>query len=155
MTIVVDASIALKWVLEEPGSDAAEELLEKDLAAPSLWLLDAANALWRRTVRGGTNGRRNLGAADRTHQGTGFERAASAGPSGGDAPRPPAQSPGLRLSLSGAREAPGDLRRHRRHPVRAGSGQSRDAHRAHSDLVADSPERGFRSVALRRAIFLE
>lgn len=52
MTIVVDASVALKWVLEEPGSDAAEELLEKDLAAPSLWLLEAANALWRRTVRG-------------------------------------------------------------------------------------------------------
>ena len=52
MTIVVDASIALKWVLEEPGSDAAEDLLEKDLAAPSLWLLDAANGLWRRTVRG-------------------------------------------------------------------------------------------------------
>ncbi|TAJ96377.1 MAG: PIN domain-containing protein [Reyranella sp.] len=52
MTIVVDASIALKWVLEEPGSDAAEELLERDLAAPSLWLLEAGNALWRRTVRG-------------------------------------------------------------------------------------------------------
>ncbi|WP_439613928.1 type II toxin-antitoxin system VapC family toxin [Reyranella sp.] len=52
MTIVVDASIVLKWVLEEQGSEAAEELLEKDLAAPSLWLLEAANALWRRTVRG-------------------------------------------------------------------------------------------------------
>lgn len=51
MTIVIDASIALKWVLEEPGSDAAEELLEKDLVAPSLWLLEAGNALWRRTVR--------------------------------------------------------------------------------------------------------
>lgn len=33
MTIVVDASIALKWVPKEPGSDAAEELREKDLAA--------------------------------------------------------------------------------------------------------------------------
>ena len=52
MTIVVDASVALKWVLEEPGSDAAEELLEKDLAAPSLWLLEAGNALWRRAFRG-------------------------------------------------------------------------------------------------------
>lgn len=39
--IVVDASIALKWVLEGPGSDAAEELLEKDLAAPSLGLIEA------------------------------------------------------------------------------------------------------------------
>ena len=39
-------------MLEEPGSDAAEELLEKDLAAPSLWLLEAGNALWRRAFRG-------------------------------------------------------------------------------------------------------
>lgn len=51
MTIVVDASIALKWVLQETGSEAAEKLLENDLAAPSLWLLEAGNALWRRTVR--------------------------------------------------------------------------------------------------------
>jgi predicted nucleic acid-binding protein len=51
MTIVVDASIALKWVLQETGSEAAEKLLESDLAAPSLWLLEAGNALWRRTVR--------------------------------------------------------------------------------------------------------
>jgi len=52
MTIIVHASIALKWVLDEPGSDAAEVLLEKDVAAPSLWLLDAEIALWRGTVRG-------------------------------------------------------------------------------------------------------
>lgn len=51
MTIVVDASIALKWVLQETGSEAAEKLLENDLAAPSLWLLEAGNALWRRTAR--------------------------------------------------------------------------------------------------------
>jgi predicted nucleic acid-binding protein len=51
VTVVVDASIALKWVLQEQGSDAAEELLEMDLAAPSLWLLEAGNALWRRAVR--------------------------------------------------------------------------------------------------------
>jgi hypothetical protein len=38
MTIVVFASIALKWVLDEPGSDAAEALLEKDLAAPSRYV---------------------------------------------------------------------------------------------------------------------
>ena len=51
MTIVVDASIALKWVLPEQGSEAAEALLDKDLAAPSLWLLEAGNALWRRARR--------------------------------------------------------------------------------------------------------
>lgn len=42
MTITVDASIALKWVPEEPRSAAAEELLEKDLGVPSLWLLRQA-----------------------------------------------------------------------------------------------------------------
>lgn len=35
MTIVVDASIALKWVLEEPENDAAEELLEQVWQRPS------------------------------------------------------------------------------------------------------------------------
>lgn len=50
MAIVVDASIALKWVLEEPGIDAAEKLLEKNLAALSLWWLDATNGLLRCAV---------------------------------------------------------------------------------------------------------
>ena len=52
MTIVVDASVALKWVLDEPGKDAADALLDEELIAPTLWLLEAANALWRRTLRG-------------------------------------------------------------------------------------------------------
>jgi predicted nucleic acid-binding protein len=52
VTLVVDASVALKWVLAEPGQDAADALLDEDLIAPSLWLLEAANALWRRNLRG-------------------------------------------------------------------------------------------------------
>ncbi len=52
MTLVVDASVALKWVLAEPGQAAADALLDEDLIAPSLWLLEAANALWRRNLRG-------------------------------------------------------------------------------------------------------
>ena len=55
MTVVVDASVALKWVLDEPGKEAADALLEEELIAPSLWLLEAANALWRRTQRGEIN----------------------------------------------------------------------------------------------------
>lgn len=51
MSVVIDASVALKWVLNEPGSDAADALLNEDLVAPSLWLLEAANALWRRNQR--------------------------------------------------------------------------------------------------------
>jgi predicted nucleic acid-binding protein len=46
--IVVDASVAVKWVLDETGSEAADALLDHDLIAPVLWLAEAANALWRR-----------------------------------------------------------------------------------------------------------
>ncbi len=52
MSIVIDASVALKWVLNEPGSEAAEALLDEDLIAPSLWLIEAANVLWRLSRRG-------------------------------------------------------------------------------------------------------
>jgi predicted nucleic acid-binding protein len=45
--IVVDASVALKWVLDEPGSEAAVALRDHELVAPTLWLAEAANALWR------------------------------------------------------------------------------------------------------------
>jgi predicted nucleic acid-binding protein len=45
--IVIDASIALKWVIPEPDSDAANALRTDELIAPSLWLAEAANALWR------------------------------------------------------------------------------------------------------------
>ena len=52
MSIVVDASVALKWVLDEPGKEAADALLDEELIAPALWLVEAANALWRRSQRG-------------------------------------------------------------------------------------------------------
>jgi predicted nucleic acid-binding protein len=47
VSIVVDASVALKWVLDEPGSDAAAALCDRELIAPALWLVEATNALWR------------------------------------------------------------------------------------------------------------
>jgi predicted nucleic acid-binding protein len=46
--VVVDASVALKWVFDEPESEAAVALRNVDLIAPVLWLVEAANALWRR-----------------------------------------------------------------------------------------------------------
>jgi predicted nucleic acid-binding protein len=52
VSIVIDASVALKWVLDEPGQAEADALLAEELIAPSLWLLEAANALWRRSARG-------------------------------------------------------------------------------------------------------
>lgn len=49
MTMVIDASVAIKWVCEEADSDRALALLTGEpLVAPSLWLVEAANALWRR-----------------------------------------------------------------------------------------------------------
>jgi predicted nucleic acid-binding protein len=56
MSIVVDASVAVKWVLNEPGTEAALALRDEELIAPALWLVEAANALWRH-VRLGELGR--------------------------------------------------------------------------------------------------
>jgi predicted nucleic acid-binding protein len=47
VTLVIDVSIALKWVLDEPGGDAAIALRDQQLIAPALWLAEAANAFWR------------------------------------------------------------------------------------------------------------
>ena len=45
--IVVDASVALKWVIDEEGSDRASQLLDgRPLHTPALLLTEAANALW-------------------------------------------------------------------------------------------------------------
>lgn len=53
MTLIVDASVALKWVIEEEGSDAARRLLaDTELAAPDLLFVECANVLWARSRRG-------------------------------------------------------------------------------------------------------
>ena len=57
-TVVVDASLAIKWVVEEPYSPEAERLLEgwKDedvrTVAPGLLPYEVANALYKRVLRG-------------------------------------------------------------------------------------------------------
>ena len=50
--MVIDASVAIKWVVPEIGSEAASDLLGRELWAPSLWLAEAANALLKKTRRG-------------------------------------------------------------------------------------------------------
>ena len=47
MRIVIDASVAVKWVLDEPESRAAVALRDQELIAPALLLAEAANVLWR------------------------------------------------------------------------------------------------------------
>ena len=51
-TVVVDASVAAKWLATEPGSKAAEALLDDDLVAPDLLYAEVANILWKKTMRG-------------------------------------------------------------------------------------------------------
>lgn len=52
MTVVVDASVAIKWVVEEDDSDAAARLvLDEPLAAPDFLIVECANVLWRKARR--------------------------------------------------------------------------------------------------------
>lgn len=49
MTIVVDASVALRWCFQLNKSDRAEELLRSDhhLVAPDLVIAEVTNAAWK------------------------------------------------------------------------------------------------------------
>ena len=52
-TLVVDASVAIKWAVDEEGSAAALELLRSErLVAPDLWIAECANILWKKVKRG-------------------------------------------------------------------------------------------------------
>ena len=51
MPLVVDASVAVKWLVREEGSDRAEALKSEDLHAPFLLQIEAANVL--RTLAAG------------------------------------------------------------------------------------------------------
>lgn len=54
MTLVVDASVAVKWYLAEQGSEAARALVEQEdfLFAPDLLYPELANVLWKRRRKG-------------------------------------------------------------------------------------------------------
>lgn len=54
MTLVVDASVAVKWFLPEPASDRAEALRDHPgpLVAPDLILLEVGNVLIQAARRG-------------------------------------------------------------------------------------------------------
>ncbi len=52
MTWVIDASVALKWVIPEVLSDKADRLRAGDdeILAPDLLLVEVANALWKKAM---------------------------------------------------------------------------------------------------------
>lgn len=53
MSLIVDASVAVKWVVDEPDSDKALALYqnERDLAAPTLIVAEVGNTLWKKCRR--------------------------------------------------------------------------------------------------------
>jgi predicted nucleic acid-binding protein len=66
MSLIVDASVAVKWFAEEPGSPDAERLLERDdLFAPTIIVAEVANAFWKRVRRGASSVDQAMAALDR------------------------------------------------------------------------------------------
>lgn len=53
MALVIDASVAVKWVLPEAGSERAVAIrTDDDLIAPSLVCAEIGSAIWRAVIRG-------------------------------------------------------------------------------------------------------
>lgn len=46
--LVIDASVAVKWVVQEPGTPEALALRKARLAAPDLIIPECANILWKK-----------------------------------------------------------------------------------------------------------
>lgn len=51
--LVIDAAVAIKWVVDEPGTEQALELRRQArLVAPDLLVAECANVLWKKVRRG-------------------------------------------------------------------------------------------------------
>lgn len=51
-TLVIDASVAVKWVVDEEGTSAALALRgHAELIAPEEWVAECANILWKKVQR--------------------------------------------------------------------------------------------------------
>jgi predicted nucleic acid-binding protein len=51
--MIVDASVAIKWLVDEVDSDIAKRLLNRtDLVAPELLFCEVANTVWKKWKRG-------------------------------------------------------------------------------------------------------
>jgi predicted nucleic acid-binding protein len=58
--LVIDASVAIKWIIDEPGSAAALNLRRHRLWAPELLVAECANILWKKVRRNELNEREAL-----------------------------------------------------------------------------------------------
>ncbi|MBB3264364.1 putative nucleic acid-binding protein [Azospirillum sp. OGB3] len=67
MTLVVDASVAVLWGVEDPLAEVAEALLlsSRPLIAPDFILIEVANAVWKIARRGGIQGEQAEGIVER------------------------------------------------------------------------------------------
>jgi hypothetical protein len=54
VSFIVDASVALKWLLSNPDSDLAEHIAIGDapLIVPTQLIAEASNTVWKRLPRG-------------------------------------------------------------------------------------------------------
>jgi predicted nucleic acid-binding protein len=50
--LVVDASVAVEWLFDEPDSDLAKSLKDRRLLAPDLLLLECCSVIWRNLASG-------------------------------------------------------------------------------------------------------
>jgi predicted nucleic acid-binding protein len=62
-SLVIDASVAVKWVVEEEGTTEALALRDRALAAPDLLIAECANILWKKVCRKELSEREALFAA--------------------------------------------------------------------------------------------
>lgn len=63
--LIVDASVAVKWVVPEPDSARAASLRNHTLIVPDLFFSECANVLWKKLRRGHVTNEQ-AGAAART-----------------------------------------------------------------------------------------
>jgi len=54
ISLIVDANVVAKWVINEPGDEKAWTLISSDifLRAPDLIVSELANVFWKKTTRG-------------------------------------------------------------------------------------------------------
>jgi predicted nucleic acid-binding protein len=52
VSLIIDASIAIKWVVQEPDSGPALALRQTRLSAPELLVAECTNVLWKKVRRG-------------------------------------------------------------------------------------------------------
>ena len=106
MRLVVDASVAVKWLIAEDGSDAAALLLMDgdDLHAPRLMASEVANALWRK-IRKDEIERGQVGVLTAAGDARSLERGRDGVRGRGSSGRR-ARPTGLRLHVSGSGASP-------------------------------------------------